>query len=222
MGTDFLAQFYFPGATQVTLQSDFGEFELHSDDGENWSASLIIPPGPHLYRFTVDRFHHFPDPFNCQYHLMDTGYFSVWDATVGRINDFPEEPQSLFLTDTIPQPTTLYGLKQVREFGPLPSEVVAILTFEGIQRPDNHLVWVWQSPSGRQHLFAGEMIRPGCDYTFGAVPYELFAAEQGTWLLSCFLNGRTCGTICCVIRALGYPSQIMNAISRNHFQRLQR
>jgi hypothetical protein len=186
---DFSTEVYFPNASSVILEGDFGCHALSTSDGEHWICSIRIPEGRFRYRFRVDHHIIIPDPFNSRYEVDDKQrYFSVWDTELEPEDDFPEESLGVMASDR----TTPYGPFSHRsDFGPSSPHISALLGVKRMRRKLSHVAWVWTSASRTKTLVFERVIEP-TSVILNYIDYHSIP-DYGRWSVSCYLNGRLAG-----------------------------
>lgn len=201
----FLARFFFPRARTVSLEADCVAQELQTSDDNVWIGQVEMPVTGCLYHYRIDGYLLFPDPLNAFYHVEDGVYYSVWHPERGSLDCFPEEVHSLEFTTKVSHRLSLLRHAEPR-FGPGNAQITVTALMYQLPREDNHLAWVWRSPSGR--LFSHESVIPShATSAFTRMSYEM-VPEFGQWSVGLCLNGRWWGDVFCQIIPAGYPPGI--------------
>lgn len=98
-------RFWFPQAQKVKVLFGDATIPPEATDDEFWEAEVPVERGVRAYRFVVDDVWVFPDPYNAAYCVRDGVYHSVLNSDRGFFDSFPEQPESLIVTNSLAEPS---------------------------------------------------------------------------------------------------------------------
>lgn len=214
MGDSYRARFWSPSASTVAIVGDRCHLDLTTSDGEHWEAEVLFPQGVHRYRFLIDGSWTAPDPFNARYTIVDGQYYSVFENAKCVQDRFPEVALRMFMSSE--EPSQGQTISERVCFGPAHRRITAVLQCQGLWREENHVSWLWKSPSGRK-LVLSDLVFSAHELLYCAIPYEDFR-EFGAWTVSGYINGRCQGVTAFAVRPAVYGRDLRPVSSRVSYQ----